>query len=153
MNSEATQVDPTILASPERIVEECYRLISFPPGGEPQWDRFRQLFSPRAVLALRVFPDDTAITIMTLEEYVIRQMRDGMKDHGYSETVTNRQWSVFGDVAEARVDFEMKFGTAQPVPALDIFQVVHYEGRWWIVSIISEIKRGPQWASQPGVVS
>ena len=136
----AVEIEPEILASPARMVEECYRLISFPPGAAPQWDRFRQLFSPKAVLALRVFPEDGAVTVMTLEEYMVHQMRAGMTEHGYTETIINHSTSVFGDIAEARVDFTMTFGGASPVPALDVFQLARREGRWWIVCIISDMK-------------
>ena len=141
MPEHETTLEPDIVGTPEAVVDEAYRLISFEPGSQPQWDRFKALFSPRAVLAFRVFPEDDAVTIMDLEDYVVRQMREGMEEEGYSETILRRDWLVFGDVAEARVVFEMKFGEAEPVPALDIYQLVRREGRWWIVSIISEVPR------------
>jgi hypothetical protein len=134
-------IEPEILFSPARMVEECYRLISFPPGSAPQWERFRELFSPKAVLALRVFPEDTAVAIMTLEEYMVHQMRGGMTEHGYAETIIDSRTSIFGDIAEARVEFTMTFGNMAPVPALDIFQLARRENRWWIVCIISDMKR------------
>lgn len=139
--AESAPIEAEILASPERMVEECYRLISFAAGSAPHWARFRELFSPKAVLALRVFPEDEAVTIMTMEEYMVHQMRAGMVEHGYTETIIDQRWSVFSDIAEAHVDFEMTFGAAPPVPALDIFQLVRRQGRWWIVSIVSDIKR------------
>jgi hypothetical protein len=137
--SNSTDLDPAVLSDPARLVEECYRLISFEPGSEPHWPCFRRLFSDKAVLALRVFPEDAAITVMTMDEYMVHQMREGMKERGYSETVLEKRVTRFGDTAEARVDFEMHFGEAPPVPALDVFQLVHLEERWWIVSIVSDM--------------
>ena len=141
MPERESTLGPDIVGTPEAVVDEAYRLISFEPGSEPRWDRFKALFSPRAVLAFRIFPEDDAVTIMDLDDYIVRQMREGMKEDGYSETILRRDWLVFGDVAEARVVFEMKFGEAAPIPALDVYQLVRREGRWWIVSIISEIPR------------
>jgi len=137
----AADIEPEILADPARIVEECYRLISFAPGDAPQWERFRRLFSPKAVLALRVFPEDPAVTIMTMGEYMVHQMREGMKERGYTETMLGRRIQRFADIAEARVDFEMRFGDDAPVKALDVFQLARRDGRWWIVSIVSDMQQ------------
>lgn len=130
-----------VTGTPEAVVEEAYRLIGFDPGGEPQWDRFKALFDQRAVLALRVFPGDEAVTVMDLDEYVVLQIREGMKEEGYEEIPGETEWYVFGDVAEARVVFQIRYGDAEPIPALDIFQLVRRDGRWWIVSIVSDIPK------------
>ncbi len=128
-----------VTGTPAAVVEEAYRLIGFDPGGEPQWDRFRALFDPRAVLALRGFPGDEAVSVMDLDEYVVVQMRGGMREAGYEEIPGETEWYEFGDIAEARVVFQIRYGDADPVAALDLFQLVRREGRWWIVSIISDI--------------
>ena len=39
------------------------------------------------------------------------------------------------------VELQMQFGDDEPVRALDLFQLVKVDGRWWIVSIISEIAK------------
>ena len=126
-------------ASPTTLVDACYDLITFEPGSEPAWDDFRALFHPRAVLALRVFPDDESVTVMDLDSYMIKQMREGMEEEGYSESVLKRSEVVFHDIAEVRVLFSMKFGDAKPYTAIDIFSLVSSEGRWHITSIVSDI--------------
>ena len=128
-------------ATPAALVDASYDLISFEPGSEPAWDRFRTLFLPQAVLALRVFPEDDAISVMDLDQYVVKQMREGMKEEGYSETILKRSELVFRDVAEVCVLFAMKFGDAAPHTAMDIIQLVRHEGRWWIASMVSDILR------------
>ncbi len=45
---------------PTAVVDRAYELIGFAAGGEPDWPRFRELFTDPCVLALRVFPDDDA---------------------------------------------------------------------------------------------
>ena len=131
-------LDHETVATPQATVQEAYRLIGFEPRAEPQWDRFRALFDPRAVLALRVFPGDEAVTVMDLDEYMVYQIREGMKEEGYSETTLHEQSFVFGDIAEARVVFEIRYGDAPPVPAIDILTLVRRAGRWWIISITSD---------------
>jgi hypothetical protein len=126
-------------ATPTALVDASYDLISFEPGSEPAWDHFRSLFLPQALLALRVFPGDDAITVMDLDRYMVKQMREGMKEEGYSETLLKRSELIYHDIAEVRVLFAMKFGNTDPHTAIDIFQLIRLEGRWWIASIVSDI--------------
>jgi hypothetical protein len=129
-------------ATPKRLVEACYDMISFEAGAEPSWDTFKSLFVERAVMALRVFPGDERITVMDLDEYALIQMREGMLEEGYTETIVNEDWFRSGDVAATRVEFEMKFGNDKPIPAVDLIQLVSLDDRWWIVSITSEVLAG-----------
>jgi len=128
-----------LAATPASTVDACYDLISFEAGSEPQWESFRGMFLPEAILALRFFPGDPEITVMNLDAYVVKQMRDGMKDEGYSETVMARSEMIYGDIAECRVIFEMRFGSAEPHTAIDVFQLIRRDGRWWVASIASDI--------------
>ena len=121
------------------LVDACYDLITFEPGAEPDWEGFRALFHRQAVLALRVFPEDDAITVMDLDAYMVKQMRAGMEEEGYSETLVSRTELVFHDVAEVRVVFEMRFGEGAPHTAIDVYGLVRLDGRWLIASIISDI--------------
>ena len=142
--------DPTT-TTPKAIVDAAYDLISFEAGSEPEWERFRELFLPEAVLAFRVFPEDETITVMDLDAYMVKQMREGMKEEGYSETVVKRTEVIYRDIAECRVLFHMQFGTAEPFTAIDIFQLVYRDGRWWVASIVSDILQ-PGEAIPAGVV-
>lgn len=126
-------------ASPATLVDACYDLISFEPGSEPDWDGFRVLFHPQAVLALRVFPEDDTVTVMDLDAYMVKQIRAGMEEEGYTETLVSRTEFVFHDVSEVRVMFEMKFGDGAPHMAIDLFGLVKLDGRWYIASIVSDI--------------
>lgn len=131
-------IDP-IHATPAAIVDASYSLVSFRPGCDPRWDAFRSLFLPGALLTLRLFPGDDEITVMDVEAYTIKQIREGMKAEGYRETVVERTDLVYRDIAECRVVFQMKFGERPPHTAINIFQLICREGRWWIASVSSEI--------------
>jgi hypothetical protein len=128
-----------ITTSLTAIIEACYDDVTFEPGGGPSWERFRSLFLPEALLTLRLFPGDPEITVMDLDTYMVRQMREGMKEAGYSETIVHRRDLVYRNIAETRVIFHMKFGDTAPYTALNIFQLIHKGGRWWIVSVTSDI--------------
>jgi hypothetical protein len=129
----------TLATTPEALVENAYRLISFGPGGDPEWSAFRELFAEHCVLALRVFPQDSSVSVMTLDEYVHRQVREEMKTEGYTERPIDRRFSVTGDIAEARVTFEMVFGADEVYAGIDHFQLVRRNGHWLIVSIIGNV--------------
>lgn len=128
-------------SSPTTLVDASYNLISFEPGSEPAWDAFRGLFLPQAILTLRVFPDDEAVTVMDLDAYMEKQIRDGMKEEGYTEKPLKRSELVFRDTAEVRVLFAMQFGEADPYTAIDFFQLIRLDGRWHIASISSDVLR------------
>ena len=70
---------------------------------------------------------------------MIKQMREGMKEEGYSESILKRSELVYRDIAEVRVLFAMRFGNSEPHTAIDVLQLVRSEGRWWIASIVSDI--------------
>lgn len=128
---------------PGDVVDRAYELISFSAGGSPAWDEFRALFTTPCVLALRLFPDDSEITVMDMDAYVVAQMREGMQENGYAEIPGERTTTIDADIASVRQHFTMNFGDRSPVHALDVFQLVRITNRWYIASIISDMIK--QW--------
>ncbi|MFZ9579972.1 MAG: hypothetical protein ACO3BV_05555 [Ilumatobacteraceae bacterium] len=127
--------------TPEEVVDRSYELISFAAGGEPAWKEFRELFTNPCVLALRVFPDDPAITVMDLDDYVTHQMRDGLSDEGYEELPGERTVTIVGDAAFVDQKFFIKYRDQEPVAAFDGYSMVRIDGRWRIASIVSDMLR------------
>jgi len=125
-------------ASPEALVKAAYQLISFGPGGAPAWSTFRSLFEERSVLAMRVLPHDPSIVVMSLDEYVAKQIWSDTRIAGYEERPIAETFTVTRDMAEARVRFEMIFGSGEVYEAIDVFQMIRRRKRWWIVSIVSD---------------
>ena len=121
------------------MVEAAYNLISFGPGADPAWLSFRRLFAERPVLALRLFPNDESLSIMDLDQYVRCQIREDMKQLGYVERPLESTFVVVGQVAQARVRFEMIYGPDERYEGVDYFQLVQQIGEWKIVSIAGEI--------------
>ena len=122
----------------KRVLDEAYATLEFSPGSEPDWNRFMAVFDPHAVLALRVFPNDPDISVLTLAEYSTAQMRNGLSDEGYSETPGALSLEVVGDVAVARQEFTMNFAHGS-VGAVDVFSLVRVAGTWRVVAVVSDV--------------
>jgi hypothetical protein len=127
------------VASPTDAVDAAYELISFPPGETPRWEDFQQLFVKEAVLALRVFPSDPSVSVLSLEQYAESQMRHNLQEDGYTETPGKRVVDVVGDVATVRQAFTMNFAGRSPIEAVDTFSLVRTPSGWKIVAVISDL--------------
>ncbi|MFD1715015.1 hypothetical protein ACFSBZ_11080 [Amnibacterium flavum] len=130
----STRVEAEIAA----IIDDSYAALSFDEGGEPDWARFASGYVTGAVLALRLFPGDERIRVFDNEGYARAQMRDDLAVHGYVETPGERSFTVVGDVASVLQRFSMDFPDGTSTPAVDIFSLVRLDGRWKIVSVVSD---------------
>jgi len=132
-------VEPEITQNPKKVVEELYRLISFNAGSQPEWERFISLFTESAVMSLRLFPEDPVMWTGSPADYAQVQVDKEMEETGYSEVPVKEEWMVFGDVAEARVIFDMQRGAQPAVRCFDGYHLIFKDKRWWVTSILGEI--------------
>ncbi|MFF2084035.1 hypothetical protein ACFVVM_09675 [Nocardia sp. NPDC058176] len=121
------------------VVDAAYRFLGFAAGDQPRWQQFGALFTPTAVLALRVFPDDEAISVMNLHDYAEAQMRHGLRDLGYTETPGDRTVDVVGAVAVVRQDFTMDFPHRPAARAVDVFSLAAIDHEWRIIAVVSDV--------------
>jgi len=121
----------------DEVIEQAYRALAFEPGSEPDWALFAEAFAPSAILALRVFPEDPEVLVLSLADYVREQMRNDLKQHGYSETPGARTVEIFGDIALVRQEFTMNFAD-RTQQAIDLFCLARMGGRWLIASVASD---------------
>ena len=124
-------------------VEKAYAILEFDPGGRPDWVTGDRLYSPSAVLALRVFPDDAAVSVLSWEDYKDAQMADRLEEHGYSETPGERVVHIVGDIAVVQQRFTMNFRHRPPAEAVDVFGLVRLNDIWQIVSVLSDMAPSP----------
>lgn len=120
------------------LIEAAYDALAFEPGTEPDWSAFEACFVDRAVLALRVFPADPDVSILSLRDYARSQMRNSLGSEGYSETPGEQAIRIFGDVAVVHQHFTMNFRSG-PVAALDVFSLARVHTGWRVVSVISDV--------------
>jgi hypothetical protein len=121
------------------VLERAYEALDFEPGSEPDWTRFNSAFAPEAILALRVFPEDEEVSVLTLRDYAREQLRNHLGDHGYSETPGARQLEIVGDIAWVRQEFTMNFADREPVEAIDVFTLACRQGQWRVVAVGSDL--------------
>lgn len=133
--AEANSADEAAI---KQLIECAYRSLAFDPGSEPDWLAFNSPFHDRAVLALRVFPQDAHVRVLDLAEYAHAQLANGLKEQGYSEQPGQGTIEVFGDVALVRQPFTMEF-IERSVPAIDLFSLARIDGTWRIVSVVSDL--------------
>jgi len=129
--------------SAEGVVHELYDIVTFPAGTTPDWDQFRTLFLPEAVVVLRSSRDATSV--FTLEGFVQDWLRfiegSTVEETGFTERILRTHTTVFGDIAHVWVLYEAEIpGWGRPPqPGVDSFQLVFQEGGWKIASITNEV--------------
>jgi hypothetical protein len=137
--------DDEIYSTPEKVVDDLYEFVTFPPGTSPDWEKVKSLFIDEAVIVLRT--SFTKMEVMGKDGFVDLFTRDiqkhNMKETGFQEKIVRKKMTVIGDVAHCFVLYEASVPNSPgpPQQGVDSFQLLKKDGRWWIVSIINEIPR------------
>ena len=114
---------PADVSSPDAILAATYDVISGPAGQKRDWDRFRSLFLPGAILAAVSKGKDGALRaqVITPEQYI--GFADTYFDkNGFFEREAARHADRFGDIMQIFSTYESR----------------HDGKRWWVVSIYWE---------------
>lgn len=141
-----TPANPNDVDSLDAIVTALYDAISFQQGAMPNWERFRSLFEPTAVM-VRVDPRLTAIPPREREEPATRA--SGIEDYitrttaaiesgaltAFCERELNRRTEVFADVAHVFSTYERTAEAGELRRGINSLQLVKDGTRWWIVSL------------------
>jgi hypothetical protein len=139
-------VDSADVDSLDGIVTALYDSVSFEHGTGPDWDRFRGLFEPSAVL-VRIDPRVTAIPIRertetgfrasSVEDYVTRTtaaIEDGALT-AFTERELTRRTEVFADLAQVFSTYERTAEAGSLRRGINSMQLVKDGARWWIVAL------------------
>lgn len=144
--------DPADVESIDAIIAALYDVISG-PAGERDWDRFRSLFAPGAVLSAMVpRPDGTApLRVFGYEDYV-RFGGQYFQDNAFYEREAGRDLRRFGNIANAMSHYESRRAPDDPEPfarGINTITLVTDGARWYVVSIAwDEVREGnplPEW--------
>lgn len=125
------------------VVHELYDMVTFPAGTIPDWDEFRTLFLPGAVVVLR--SSRTASSVFDLEGFIGDWLRfiegSNIEETGFTERIIRTHETVFGDIAHVWVLYEAEIpGWDRPPQAgVDSFQLVRRPDGWKIASITNEV--------------
>ena len=132
----------TDLETPEGLIEEIYRLVSFPAGTTPDWDAVRDLFIPEALVVLRTSRDGSTVFSVDgfVEDFVTFIEQSDVESTGFTERILDMQTFEWGDIAHVLVlfDSDIPGDGREPRAGVDSFQLIKRDGRWWIASITNE---------------
>ena len=142
---------PADVASPEAIVAAAYEAIARAPGENFDWERFRSLFLPNAMLIPSTEQRGGAFDILSVQDFIdwIDEATTigGEQDTGFSEDGISNTVERYGDIAHVFSTYEKHFwGDDRNLGrGINTFQLVNNDGRWWITSIArdEEIGAGP----------
>jgi hypothetical protein len=133
-----TNAQPEEFKTIDGIVKALYSSISG-PAGERDWDYFRSLYKPNAIMGAISPNPDGALEYhsLTPEDYIAKNGPFFLKN-GFWEKEIGREVQRFGEVAHVYTayEFEMK-GKDEVVKrrGINSVQLVFDSDRWWIVSI------------------
>jgi hypothetical protein len=139
-------VDPADVDSIDGIVNALYASISFEEGKLPDWDRFRSLFDPAALLVrldarlAKLDPrerGESPMRISSLDEYVARTSAavHGGTLTAFTERELARRTDVFADLAAVFSTYERSVAAGDSHRGINSLQLVKDGSRWWVVSL------------------
>lgn len=150
-----SEADPEDVASPEAIILAAYESFSRPPGEEIDWDRFRSLFLPGAILIPSTEQRGGSLDVITTEGF-IEWVDDfyeqnapigGPDDQGFVENEISSVIQRYGDVAQVFSTYQKHYWEQDEIlgRGINSFQLVYNADRWWIVGVAwdEEIGAGP----------
>lgn len=138
--------DPADVESLDAIVTALYDSVSFEQGARPNWQRFRSLFEPTAVM-VRIDPQLTAVPIRereqpavrvsSIDDYVARTTAaiDSGALPAFLERELSRRTEVFADLAQVFSTYERSADAGELRRGINSMQLVKDGARWWIVSL------------------
>lgn len=140
--ARAQSAAPTPLDTPDAVVEEIYRLVTFPAGTTPDWDAVRNLFIPEAVIVLRTSRAGSTVFSVDgfVQDFVTFIEQANVEQTGFTERILDTLTFEWGDIAHVLVlfDSDIPDDGREPGAGVDSFQLIKRDGRWWIASITNE---------------
>ncbi len=138
---QAQETAPEDVASIEAIIAATYESIERAPGGDFQWDRFRSLFLPQALLIPNTEQRNGAFDVLTPEDFVdwLTEVTviGGPNDRGFAEEGYHNEIDRYGDIANVMSSYQKHFYGETRIlgRGVNSFQLVWNGGRWWIAGI------------------
>lgn len=143
---------PEDVATPEALLAAVYDTFQRAPGENINWDRFRSLYAPGAVLIPNVEQTDGEWRIMSVEEFV--EWIEGIfaehspigspEDHGLAEDEIHATMERYGDVVQVMSTYERHPYDSDVIDGrgINAMTLVQNDGRWWIVAVAWDEESG-----------
>jgi hypothetical protein len=134
---------PSDVESIDAILTALYDVISG-PAGDRDWDRFRSLFTPNAILVPMVPTPDgsTPVRVLTAEDYITR-VGPFFGENPFYEVEAGRTLDRYGNVANAMSAYESRRapGEAPFARGINTITLVTDGARWYVASIAWDQER------------
>jgi len=143
---------PGDVASPEAIIAAGYESIQRAPGENFDWDRFRSLYVPGALMIPNTEQTGGEFRVLTVDGFI--DWIDGWyadnapigspDDHGLVEAEIHSVKSDYGDVVHVMSTYQKRLADSEEVldRGVNSFQLVFDGERWWIVSVAWDEESG-----------
>lgn len=137
-------------SSVDAIVTALYASVSHGPEYEPNWDRLRDLFLPRANVVPPKRADAETFTVLDVDgfEQRIRRCIAGRREKGeqlgFTEREIARRENRFGNVCQVFSTYETVRAPKDPKPfarGIHSIQLVSDGQRWWIAALAWDNER------------
>ncbi len=130
---------PQDVGSIDAIIKSLYQVISGPSAQKRDWDRFRSLFVPGALLIPAVSREGEKPVTRTLDvEAYIRRTDPIFQKEGFWESEKERKTEISGNLAHAFSTYESRHEEGgQPFQTgVNSIQLFNDGTRWWIVTVM-----------------
>jgi hypothetical protein len=136
------------VASPEAAILAAYASIARAPGEDYDWDRFRSLHLPGALLVPNTEQTGGEPRVLSVQDFI--DWADGVTtvggegDQGFAEEQVHNTLHRYGDIAQAMSTYQKHLWGDDEIlgRGINSFNLVFREGRWWIVSIVWDEEDG-----------
>lgn len=136
---------PTDVETPEAVVAAIYEVVTKKPGEAFQWDRFRTLFVPGALLLPNMAQTQGTPRQFSVDSYIatidsawaLNFPQGSPRDRGFVEREVHVRWERFGDIAHVFSTYEKRLWTDTTARGrgINTIQLVRRFGRWWVVAM------------------
>ena len=123
--------------SPSAIVQELLDLITAEPGEARDFVAMRNLFSPDVRFTALYRGGDFGVPYESigLDDF-IEMMQDEYYTNGFTEVELHQEVDEFNVIAQVFQTYYGEDSEGEREWGISSYQLVFYEGRWWIYSIL-----------------
>jgi len=119
----------------EGVINELLDQITIEKGEKMDTAAIRNLFYPSAQFTVLVNPDSSIVETVSLDDF-ITLLKDPYYEEGYLEKEIHKVVDEFNGIAQVFQTFYGKDSEGIEEKGINSYQLVYYENRWWIVSLL-----------------
>ena len=125
-------------AALDNTLREMYEVISFPEGGEPDWERMKIVFHPQARFT-RITPEGTDyFDLQSFQAMAMEMLDRGVYTAFFEEEIARRE-HIFGSLAHVLSVYETKRSPAAVsclARGVNSIQLIWMDNSWQVLSLL-----------------